>query len=661
MAQPIDANALSLTGGGSALLTDAHGAIRSDAVEGLLVEDVRVLCAWRVEVADAELRFVGRERTGPSSDRLLFTVSVPDTIDPVAMLHRDRLVDAAGLTEQIALTAYSQPFEGRLQVVAERDDATMYEIPQPPSALPSQSPSGGSVDGEFALGDGVVIIASDMRCEHRQLHAEIVAKAGETWQCTIRVDVVGRHGVSPPPTAWSVATSPPALESLVAAADHDRQALSMEIDGRRLMAAGSPYFLALFGRDSLIAGLQSLLDGPRLLLDTLRVLASHQATAVDERTRAQPGRIVHEMRLGKAGVFGLPAGEPYYGTIDAAPLFVDSLATCMRWGASKADVAEIMPAARAALRWCAEYGDTDGDGFIESVPDASGITNQGWKDSGDSVIDGVGRVVVDHVALCEVQAYWYRALRSMAELERWLSVGDGAVHDSLADSLQAAFLRRFVYDTDDGQFVGLGLAGGPPAKQLLQVKTSNAGHVLWSGILPEPIAASVAAQLTAPDMFSGWGIRTVSSTAPGYNPFGYHRGSVWPHDTAFAMHGASRYGFRREVATLAGGLVDLGVATDGQLPELISGIGRDDASLPVPYLASCRPQAWAAGVPAVIVLSLLGFEPDMPNGVLRLNPMAPDGLSLEVHGIRIGESDVSISVNGGDVSVDAPGLQVIIG
>jgi hypothetical protein len=661
MAQPIDANALSLTGGGSALLTDAHGAIHADAVEGLLVEDVRVLSTWRVEVPDAELRFVGRERTGPSSDRLLFTVGLPGTIDPVAMLQRDRVVDATGLCEHIALTAYSQPFEGRLQIVAQRDDATMYEIPLPSSALAAQSPSEASADGEFSLGQGVVIRAGDMRCEHGLLHAELAAKAGETWGCELQVAVAGRHAVSPPASAWTIATSPPALASLVAAAHHDRQALTIEVEGRRLLAAGSPYFLALFGRDSLIAGLQSLLDGPGLLLDTLRVLASHQATAVDERTRAQPGRIAHEMRLGKAGVFGLPAGEPYYGTIDAAPLFVDSLATCMRWGASKADVVELLPAAQAALRWCAEYGDVDGDGFVESVPDASGITNQGWKDSGDSVIDGVGRVVVDHVSLCEVQAYWYRALRSMAELERWLGVGDGAAHDAQADALRAAFVRRFVYDTDDGPFVGLGLAGVPPAKQLLQVKSSNAGHVLWSGILPDALAASVAAQLVAPDMFSGWGVRTISSSAPGYNPFSYHRGSVWPHDTAFAMHGAARYGFRHEVVTLAGGLVDLGVAAAGQLPELISGVGRSDSSMPVPYLASCRPQAWAAGVPAVVVMSLLGLEPDVPNGVLRVNPMAPEGLTIEVRNIRIGEHHVSVRVSGADVSVDAPGLHVTIG
>jgi glycogen debranching enzyme len=395
------------------------------------------------------------------------------------------------------------------------------------------------------------------------------------------------------------------------------------------------------------------------LIDILSELARHQANSTDARTGAEPGRILHELRIGRAGVFGLQPGEAYYGAVDTSPLFVVALGEAANWGAPRREIAALLPAAHAALRWCAEHGDVDGDGFVESVPHPTGLTNLGWKDSADSVIDAAGNVIVDRVALCEVQAYWYRALRTLAGLERWLGTGDGAHHDRDAEALAARFVDKFVYDTDDGPFVGLALDGD---KKLLTVRTSNAGHVLWSGLLPPSIADSVATQLVGDDLFSGWGVRTVGARAAGYNPFGYHRGSVWPHDTALAMHGAARIGRVDVVSALGEGLTALDAANGGQLPELLSGIARRDMSLPVPYTAACRPQAWAAGAMLVVARALLGLEPDVPNSTLRLNPCLGDGTAVTVRDLQLGDHAVSFHVEGSRVvDIAAPRMRVIVG
>ena len=426
-----------------------------------------------------------------------------------------------------------------------------------------------------------------------------------------------------------------------------------------MFGAGSPFFLALFGRDSLVAGIQALLDTPQRLTDILTVLARRQATATDELTRAEPGRILHELRLGRAGVFGVAPGTAYYGAVDTAALFVVAIGEALRWGASSDTIARLLPAAYAALEWCRQYGDIDGDGFVESVPHPSGLTNLGWKDSGDSMVDSDGTTLIGKMALPEVQAYWYRAARTMADVEQHLGLGDGAAALAEAERLAGDFAASFLFDGVGGPFVGLAL---DTDKQLLAVRASNAGHVLWSGVLSPDVAVPVAHQLADPDLFSGWGVRTLSSAAAGYNPFGYHRGCVWPHDTGFALHGASRYGVGDVVRKLADGLVALGTEQGGQLPELVSGLGRSDLTLPVPYPAACRPQAWAAGASLTIVRGLLGLEPDIPNGVLRLNPALHPGHTITIRGMRCGEHEVSLTATGTElVEIHAPTLDVVTG
>jgi glycogen debranching enzyme len=318
-----------------------------------------------------------------------------------------------------------------------------------------------------------------------------------------------------------------------------------------------------------------------------------------------------------------------------------------------------LPAAHAALDWCRRCGDADGDGFVESVPHPSGLRNLGWKDSADSIVDADGVTRVEAVALPEVQAYWYRAARTIAAIERHHGSGDGAESLAEADRLARDIAAAFPFDSTGGPFVGLALDTG---KQLLAVRASNAGHVLWSGALPPGLAVAVARQLVDPDLFSGWGVRTLSSAARGYNPFGYHRGSVWPHDTGLALHGAARYGVASVVRQLADGLVALGLEQGGQLPELVSGLDRADLPLPVPYAAACRPQAWAAGTSLTVVRALLGLEPDVPNGILRVNPILRPAQSIAIRGLRCGEHEISLTATGSElVDIEAPTLDVVTG
>jgi mannosylglycerate hydrolase MGH1-like protein/glycogen debranching enzyme-like protein len=666
MSRALATDSLSTTGGGAALVTDSIGSIDPLTAAGLIVDDVRVLSRWHLDPG-AAAQLVGHERLGPSTDRLILTLSAVDRVDPIATLERVRTVGGNTLDEELRVTAYVRPLSTTLRLLAARDDRPVFDVGGAGITDGAVPRADEFATGRFTLpgpagGPPVVIEAPGWRLERDELCADVAIGPGEMWQSRLSV-TVERDGVVGAEVAQiggpAIDTSPGDLAAAVATGRADLRALTFTVDGLPVFAAGSPFFLALFGRDSLIAGVQALLDTPERLTDILAALAARQATTVDEATRAEPGRIIHELRVGRAGVFGVAPRTAYYGAVDSAALFVVALGEAMRWGAPRDVVAGLLPAAYAALEWCRRYGDADGDGFVESVPHPSGLTNLGWKDSGDAIVDAAGVTRVEAIALPEVQAYWYRAARTVADIERCLGVGDGAAASAEADRLAAQFEASFLFDGDDGPFIGLGLDAG---KRLLAVRASNAGHVLWSGVLAPELAAGIARQLIAPDLFSGWGVRTLSSAAAGYNPFGYHRGSVWPHDTAIALHGAARYGVADVVQRLADGLVALGTALGGQLPELVSGIDRSEVAFPVPYAASCRPQAWAAGAPLTVARALLGLEPDVPNGVLRVSPMLADDATITMRGVRCGAHEVSLRATGRElIDIDAPGLDVISG
>ena len=571
--------------------------------------------------------------------------------------------------EELAISSYAQPLTCALRLHVARDERSIFAIGDVDNDVEVVEPVAATATaGRFLLpgpagGRAATIEAPGWRLDDKALCIDAHVEAGETWKASLSV-VVERDRSPAPATddrvLLAVETSPPELSAVVAAGRADLRALTIPVDELRVFGAGSPFFLALFGRDSLVTGIQALVDTPDRLTDILTVLARRQATATDDRTRAEPGRILHELRLGSAGVFGVAPGTAYYGAVDTAALFVVALGEALHWGgASRGTIARLLPAAYAAVEWCRRYGDVDGDGFVESVPHPSGLTNLGWKDSGDSMVDTDGTTLIGKMALPEVQAYWYRAARTIADIEQHLGLGDGATSLAEAQRLARDFAASFLFASSRGPFVGLALDEG---KRLLTVRASNAGHVLWSGVLAPEVGVAVARQLADPDLFSGWGVRTLSNAAAGYNPFGYHRGGVWPHDTGFALHGAARYGAGDVVRRLSDGLVALGSAEGGQLPELVSGLDRSDVSLPMPYPAACRPQAWAAGASLTVLRALLGLEPDVPNGIIRLHPMLHTGHTVTLRGLRCGPHEISLTVSGSEVvDVDAPTLDIVTG
>jgi glycogen debranching enzyme len=428
---------------------------------------------------------------------------------------------------------------------------------------------------------------------------------------------------------------------------------------RTVVAAGAPWFMTLFGRDSLLTSWMAMMVDSDLALGTLQTLARYQGVEVNPITEEEPGRILHEMRFGESAELSLGGGRIYYGSVDATPLFVMLLGELQRWGNRREEVDALLPAADRALRWIDEFGDRDGDGYVEYLRTSDrGLQNQGWKDSHDSTRFADGHLAEPPVALCEVQAYVYGALiaRSRFAHER----GDDTYADEL--SARAADLKfRFNRDfwLEEHGWLAMGLDRD---KKPLDALTSNMGHCLWTAILDEDKAALVAQRLLSKKMFSGWGIRTLASSMTGYNPISYHNGSVWPHDNAICVAGLMRYGFNEEAHRVMEGIVDAAGSFGNRLPELFAGLARDEFSFPVSYPTSCSPQAWAAASPLLFLRSMLHFDPDIRHGKLHLVPSVPEWIGkLTMRGVPIMGGRLSIEVEGDSYTVlEVPdGLTVV--
>jgi glycogen debranching enzyme len=388
-----------------------------------------------------------------------------------------------------------------------------------------------------------------------------------------------------------------------------------------LPAAGLPWFMALFGRDSLITAYQALPFQPHLARTSLEALTAWQADEFDDFRDAQPGKILHELRLGELTVVGEKPHSPYYGTHDATPLFLILLDEYERWTGERDFVRSLKPAALKALEWVEHHGDPDGDGYLEyQTRSKEGLVNQCWKDSWNSILFSDGTVARGPMATCEIQGYAYDARRRLARLARdvW---SDGALGERLerdAADLRDRFNRDFWIESP-GHYA-LALDG---EKRQVDAMTSNVGHLLWSGIVPDERAANLIRRLMSPEMFTGWGIRTMSSRDAGYNPIEYHDGTVWPHDTAIVAEGMRRYGHREEASHLALMLIQAAEAFDYRLPEVFAGFHRDDTGKPVEYPTASRPQAWAAGAPLMAIRTALGL--DVVDGELRTSPHLSEG------------------------------------
>jgi len=578
-------------------------------IEGVYVSDVRVLGILDITVGggagepiatlhdDAStLRFVSlhREFDGPGAD--------PDTRMTVT-----RSVRADGVAHTLELASRLERPLTTAVVVSARAELTPMETVK--AGLPSETRPDVVADGERVRWSGDDVIAS--------LHApgatiEVDGEGGirMSWQvkvpargsATIAFDlaaadaaaVVGAAPAVIPWTAPDLTGADDRLARWVHRALEDLDALRMvstRSPGDQFFAAGAPWFFTLFGRDSLWAARMLLPLGPDVARGTLRVLAAVQGRSAVAETAEQPGKIMHELRRATTAHGDELVLPPlYYGTVDATPLWICLLADAHEAGLPDHDVAPLLPHLEAALAWMRDSGDSDG--LLEYV-DASGrgLSNQGWKDSGDSVQWRDGTLAAGPIALCEVQAYAYEAACRGAGLLDAFGMTGGDEWRAWAARLAGRFRETFWIDDPEGGYPAIALDAG---KRPVDTVTSNIGHLLGTGLLSPDEARLVAARLVSPELDSGFGLRTMSTDSAGYWPLSYHGGSVWTHDTAIAIMGLSREGFADEAATLTEGLLRAAVAFDYRMPELHSGDAASSFPTPPPYPAACRPQAWSA-------------------------------------------------------------------
>jgi glycogen debranching enzyme len=491
---------------------------------------------------------------------------------------------------------------------------------------------------------------------------EIILEPGQTWHACMLYDVFdgARRVAAPKPCihdslnsrasrrleeweakALKISTSNEEFYRFYNQSLDDIAALRLPIEGTGHMefvpAAGVPWFVGLFGRDSLIVSLQNAMVYPGFTRGALDVLARWQATERDDYRDAEPGKIMHELRTGELAYFKLIPHTPYYGTADATPLYLIVLHIAWRCTGDRSLLEQYLPNAERCLKWIDEYGDRDGDGFQEyQTRSPDGYENQGWKDAGEALVYPDGTLVKGPKALCELQGYVYDAWQRMAEI--YDELGEPAKAGRLRAKARRLFERfnEAFWDEESG-FYAFCLDG--EKKPVLSV-ASNPGHCLMSGIVPPERAARVVQRLLAPDMVSGWGIRTLSSAHPAYNPHSYQNGSVWPHDNGLILLGFRRYGFDKEAMQVARALSDAAsYFARHRVPELYAGLARDEGGFPVLYKGANAPQAWAAGSCFSILQAILGFHPDAPHGRLYVDPCLPHWMpDLELTDLRVGQA-----------------------
>lgn len=605
-------------------ISGRDGQIRPLGVQGVYVADRRVLSSMVLTLDGAEPVPLSAGAAGETAWFVAVARNLGDGgTDPTVLVRRDRRVLVDGVEEQIAVTSYARtPVRARLDVQLGCDLAAM-----------------GSVRGGAAAGDlpGPPWTAEgvEVRVDGDWTGAVDLAR-GETFRVGLRVSVRDAAppvavAAAPALTAPDVHASDPRLATLVrqSVADLDKLLLADPAAPADLfLGAGVPWYLTLFGRDSIWAARLLLPLGTELAAGTLRTLARRQGIRDDPDTGEQPGKILHELRRAD---LDNPLPPVYYGTVDATSLWISLLHDAWRWGLSSERVAELLPALEAALGWLGGF-----DGFV-SYRDASGrgLANQGWKDSPDAVQFRDGSLAAPPISLCEVQGYAYAAAREGADLLDAFGRPGASHWREWAAALADRFRERFWVDG----YPAIALDGdGRPVNTV----TSNIGHLLGSGLLTSAEEARVAARLAAPDMDSGVGLRTMASTSTGYNPLSYHCGSVWPHDTAIVLRGLSTAPARSLVA----GLLAAATTFEYRLPELYG----DTA---VPYPPACRPQAWSAAAAIEIVRALFGLRPDVPEGVLHVAPLRPSPVGeVTVRGLRVGGRPLDLHLSA-DGTVDA--------
>ncbi|HEU4541281.1 MAG TPA: glycogen debranching N-terminal domain-containing protein [Jiangellaceae bacterium] len=676
------ADTVTLVDGSTFCLSERTGDIRPDTTHGFFLRDTRFVSTWRLRIdGQTPLPLTVLTPEAFAARFVLRHAPRSGVADSTVLVIRERLV-ADGLRETITIENVGREATAvTLMINADADFADLFAVKA------GRSPAGTST----ATVAGNELLLRDPSDSTRVLSITasshpIVVPGSMSWRVVIpprdswRAEIVAQptltdermqerfHGaerleMSAPARkiqAWrsartAVVSDDPLVTRILRRSDSDLGTLQVHDDPplrRPYIAAGAPWFMTLFGRDSLITAWMALPLDVELALGTLERLAEVQGTNVDPITEEEPGRILHELRRGPASAEVL-GGRHYYGTVDATPLFVALLAESRRWGADEQTVQQLMPAADAALSWINDFGDRDGDGFVEYERATDrGLANQGWKDSFDGINDASGRLAIPPVALCEVQGYVYAALLSGAELAE--ASGDSTRAKRLqsrAEDLRSKFAEA--YWLPDKGWYAVALDG---AKNPVDALTSNAAHCLWSGIALDEHAAALIERLASDDMNTGYGLRTLARSMGAYNPMSYHNGSVWPHDTAIAVAGLLRYrhlpGAVELAERLATGLLEAAAAFDGRLPELFCGFARSEFGAPIPYPTSCSPQAWASAAPLLLVRAFLGLEPHVPTRTLKFASRIPERWgTLALNDLRLGDVTVDISASGNQVSV----------
>ncbi|MDQ0678508.1 glycogen debranching enzyme [Arthrobacter pascens] len=686
-AGPAGHGAVTLVEGSSFCISLDNGDILPDRPHGVFHQDTRVLSRWGLTINGQPMEPLGAWTPFPFQGIFVGrTVRADGRADSPLTVERRREV-GAGIVEEITIHNYSlEPAGCDVELSVDADFADLFEVKDGRFQrrwTQTRRTEDGALTIEavwHGLQKGIVVSVTggDAGLEGLRLRRDIPAQGTWTILATVaplfaETDHTSRtFGTSPDALspqalrqqAWDTRipltrVGNPSVERSLLRSHNDIGALRIvdpQHPDRVVVAAGAPWFMALFGRDSLLSSFMVLPVDASLALGTLQTLADRQGSVVDVLTEEQPGRILHEVRFGVGTGLALGGKSAYYGTADATPLFVTLLGEVSRWGAAADDIAALLPHADRALEWIRDYGDRDGDGYVEYQRlNNQGLINQGWKDSWDGINFADGRIAEAPIALCEVQGYVYSAYIARA----WMAhaAGDWALAAELrdrAERLKKQFNEQFWLP--DRGYYAIAL---DKDKRPVDACASNMGHCLWSGIVDEDKAPLVAERLMSPEMFSGWGVRTLATDMGAYNPVSYHNGSVWPHDNALIVAGLMRYGFVKEAQQLSSALVEAGEHTDNRLPELFCGFSRSDYPEPLPYPTACSPQAWASATPVMLIRSLLRYEVDVPLGGLWVDPVLPEAWgSLHTTNLPVGEAWIKLDVTGSRVTVDglAPGM-----
>jgi glycogen debranching enzyme len=620
-----------------------------DQVLGLFYRDMRHLSRWHLAIDGETLEILSNGATGyPSAT---FFLAGPGSVyhNPTVSVIRERtLGKGSGEDLHEKLTVINS---GREEIVIElsmtfdADFADLFEVKNKQlikQGVISRHVSGQEVELLYRREDferRTIIHADNARLSQGSADFLLRLKPGGSWSGTLQVSF---ESIAPRQKTGAASDLPSSTIKPRHDADHrdqmdawidaapilraswdtlwhtyerslrDLAALRLHAqalpEGAAIPAAGLPWFMAVFGRDSLITSYQALPFVPQLAAATLRVLARRQATAWDDFRDAEPGKILHELRFGELTYFEDWPQSPYYGSADSTPLFLILLDEYERWSGDTDLVRELEEQARAALDWLEHYGDLDGDGYLEYQRRnlQSGLENHGWKDSWDAIVYPDGRLASLPRATCELQGYAYDARIRTARLARevW---HDDATADRLerdAADLKARFNTDFW--VEDGDFFALALDGD---KNQVPTLASNMGHLLWSGIVDDSKAEAVVNHIMGDRLFSGWGVRTLATGQAAFNPLSYHDGTVWPHDNGLIAAGLARYRRREEAGRIAVAMFEAAGHFDHRLPEVFAGYPRSLTEFPVEYPTACSPQAWAAGTPLLLIRVLLGLEP----------------------------------------------------